>query len=1020
MLGSRHSSYSTMTTGSHPFPVRQTLTPVVLPPIDVNHDIDAIVFSTRAKRPSMLSSWQSEPDVRKRYNSVVSSTSGKENRKHCDSIASSQMHAPPPLPGTTIERPDTPTHEVITGRIDMASYSAYPPTQHFAGSPDPYGLNAFLLPPDEVYEGIDMATQIPRNSSMPDLGALYRREGMSSSASSMRSNVSSMMDNSSASPNASSINLNLTATGTGTTAARRPSPLGLQSPVRPQREALGRRRSATTHMGSYDALLSGHFGLPVEMRKRSESQVRSGKSGGGSRGLDKLKSFGKRSVENLKALAGASRPASPAPPVPALPTSARMRATPTPTSTSAFLNPTTPMSSTSRSSSGGTAMSSGSSAYSSDGLRTPLDQPPVQHRYQQPNVNVGIAGSKLADALQQAEPYTSRERKKSLAGWFDGMGMRRPTMSKAPSTSERSSGPPTPAYSAAPSPMPSTADLPALLLTPSPDNIVTPPLQSSAQLEATARRGELMRKKSIDKLRTIAQPSPHPLAMHVRRDALCNPAELAMTINTQVQGQQPVCKRVFPNSVNSHELAETISPTHVGLWPSVAVKTVLTDLDNGETVPFGDDEETDKGNEEQPRQQLRRQNTSQARGVADFVNRPPFEDRNVVYYQGESWSPVSMARPGHGIESIEHSNYMVALSQTDVQSGPWPVVPRQSISGMDDLAPSGTTAALRLSEPPSPACTAVEQHHSIAESSQAGEISITSSMDAIDLGHAHPAAATSDETAPTTLDGLARLIIHNLTELDQMEDDEEDEPLSAVSARQPRARGTPLYSPQKVQPTDSTNAKLNMRIEAEKSKKAARRAAVCEPSHQNQDSSHQEASAAEYEQQAMLPKQQQQQQTPTRPPLRSASTYHDAYDGLLESSPRRQHRPSVTRHATAPVPAPVHAHAHGPSTPRRGHKRNSSYYSSPAASPQRSPPRPQSAWGMPLGQSHYQGSRSGSSTAAYAQPHPGMYHHRQRAPSQYDSRQPSYIYSATAQPQPQPIPYMIPHASPRRGGSRIV
>ena len=79
------------------------------------------------------------------------------------------------------------------------------------------------------------------------------------------------------------------------------------------------------------------------------------------------------------------------------------------------------------------------------------------------------------------------------------------------------------------------------------------------------------------------------------------------------------------------------------------------------------------------------------RGLIDFVDRPPFEERMMVYYADDRYSPISMARPEHGVWDLDFSKYILALSEVDEPANPWPMIPRASFEGdignLDTLMP---------------------------------------------------------------------------------------------------------------------------------------------------------------------------------------------------------------------------------------------------------------------------------------------------------------------------------------------
>jgi hypothetical protein len=57
------------------------------------------------------------------------------------------------------------------------------------------------------------------------------------------------------------------------------------------------------------------------------------------------------------------------------------------------------------------------------------------------------------------------------------------------------------------------------------------------------------------------------------------------------------------------------------------------------------------------------------RGVLDFIERPPFESRNMVWYAEGLFSEVSMARKGFGIWELDFSGYILGLGMLDERGG---------------------------------------------------------------------------------------------------------------------------------------------------------------------------------------------------------------------------------------------------------------------------------------------------------------------------------------------------------------
>ena len=132
-------------------------------------------------------------------------------------------------------------------------------------------------------------------------------------------------------------------------------------------------------------------------------------------------------------------------------------------------------------------------------------------------------------------------------------------------------------------------------------------------------------------------------------------------------------------SVNAVQtVGSGLNPAQGGLWLGVAIKGLLTKLDRGEQPPTAL-----SGRKDSTPTRLRR-----PRGVLDFVDRPPFEERMLVYYGNDTFSPISMARPGYGVWDIDFSKYILAMSEVDEPPAqPWPLIPRASMGGaMDEMA----------------------------------------------------------------------------------------------------------------------------------------------------------------------------------------------------------------------------------------------------------------------------------------------------------------------------------------------
>ncbi|KAL7423450.1 hypothetical protein Q5752_001030 [Cryptotrichosporon argae] len=298
--------------------------------------------------------------------------------------------------------------------------------------------------------------------------------------------------------------------------------------------------------------------------------------------------------------------------------------------------PSTPMSTRSQS-----ASSAKSSASSDDGLRTPADEP-----------------TEIAVRLNLADVLEDAEAKRAKSGWRSWLGGKRGSRLTPSSSADT-----TPSGSTAPSPSASTVSL-----APSPSIAPSRVLPSDALRQRAAAR---VRQSSLSKLAAIRSPSPHPLALLLTRQRANLPDEVASSI--------PAGHRVFPRSVNLYQPHSDTAPPRASLRASIAIHIVVSQIDNGqwpETLP--------------PLRQPSRQATvRRPRGVRDFVDRAPFEERNVVFFANDTFSPISMARPGNAVWDLDFSRYMLALAEAEAgrrwsaSVGP---VPRISLTAnMDGL-----------------------------------------------------------------------------------------------------------------------------------------------------------------------------------------------------------------------------------------------------------------------------------------------------------------------------------------------
>jgi hypothetical protein len=161
--------------------------------------------------------------------------------------------------------------------------------------------------------------------------------------------------------------------------------------------------------------------------------------------------------------------------------------------------------------------------------------------------------------------------------------------------------------------------------------------------------------------------------MALRRQYSNLPDEVAISIQA---GQ-----KVFPLSVNIHTPDTGLHPSEGGLGTTLGVKWVMNKLDQG-----------DCPEEPLPRAKVSDINVvRRPKGVLDFVNRLPFEERMMVFYPDGVFSPISMARPGYGVWDLDFSNYIFALSKCEEEpvsrsSMAWPILPRPSLGApMQDI-----------------------------------------------------------------------------------------------------------------------------------------------------------------------------------------------------------------------------------------------------------------------------------------------------------------------------------------------
>ncbi|WVF72662.1 hypothetical protein IAT40_007480 [Kwoniella sp. CBS 6097] len=554
---------------------------------------------------------------------------------------SADVETPVTLPAfprpTSLYLPD------VTRSVPILDTSSYSPFPTFPGSNhrarDPYGLNAYLLHPDDnLWHYVD---------PMPNPNAL---------ASGQHQRSSSMDEQSSPSKTpVRAVKKQRSLSGL------RPSPLS-QPPVSGEKEddleldvkpeLLQRRRSSSL---SSSPRLSLEQEVEIVAAFKTETAVTPKTPKSGKKTLRRAFTKARKSVFGT----------SDTPPVPTLPALPEPPALLAPSmsgsSSDSTVDPTTPM--TSRSNSNYSSISSASSTSSSEGVKTPGEGVSAE---------IAITGSKLADALQEAG-----EKKNKGKGW-KWLGARKGGKLAVKGSDGSGSTTPLSDLSAASTPNSSTPDLlasgvPKVTLTPSP--AITTPRGGSPVLAPSEQFGrqhtwatEQLRRVSMRKLGQLRSPSPHPLALSLRRQNSKLPDEVAFSIQS---GQ-----RVFPMSVNSHQGAESdLVPAQGGLFLNIAISRVMQKLEAGE--------QPDGILKARPIPK-KKSTIPRPRGVLDFINRPPYEERNVVFYPDNVFSPISMARPGYGVWDLDFSPYIFALSTIDDSGSSWPAIPRASMETPSD------------------------------------------------------------------------------------------------------------------------------------------------------------------------------------------------------------------------------------------------------------------------------------------------------------------------------------------------
>ena len=499
-----------------------------------------------------------------------------------------------------ISRPTSlylPNPRTAVAILDTSSYSPFPTFPGSHRGHDPYGLNAYLSPQAvSVWSYIDPAVaevevKPDRDTANPAGGPTLGRQKSITKHRSL-------------------------------SILRRPSPLGSQPPLSTEEEGQSLSPRLKKRSNSLDTVSRLSSVQPPNKALQDFSEKTPPKA---------PRSLGRKGLRHVlhltrKNIFGLNNDHQRVSIIPAIPDAI--------TITVAAIDetfPSTPMSS--RSSSNYSAMSSASSTSSSEGIKTPSES----------LLDVGIAGAKLADALAEAGEKKSRGR--GWRGWLGGNGGNRkfkvPEYEASEAVALQSDFSST---DSSISDLPSTAAPSLLTLSLSMDS---PPARDSSLVcpsEVAYQHtwaADQLRRLSSRKISQIHQPSPHPLAMSLRRQYCNLPNEVAFSI--------PSGQKVFPTSVNSCKLPGSgLDPAQGGLWLSVAIKGIISKLDEGQQPPAG----------VLPRKDSTPTFHRRPRGMIDFIERPPFEERMLVYYADEMFSPISMARPGYGVWDIDYSKYI--------------------------------------------------------------------------------------------------------------------------------------------------------------------------------------------------------------------------------------------------------------------------------------------------------------------------------------------------------------------------
>lgn len=463
--------------------------------------------------------------------------------------------------------------------LDTSSYSPFPTFPGTLKASDPYGLNTFLLhPEDALWNYVD-----PIPDPLASTASGEEEDEGDASAKSRPQTVRKQK----------SLGL------------LRPSPLS-QPPMaadetgKPEKQ-LGRKRSLS---------MGGETRLSPTQQKEVVDSFRVTVPVTPVREKSKLKkafALGRKTGRKSE-----TTPPVLTPPVPIVPTLSLAE-------DDTVGHPVTPLST--RSSSNST-LSSASSTCSSDDIKTPAEGQPVE---------VMIEGKALANALEEK----SKKKGRSVWGWLGGRKIKGDGSQVSPRTSAKST------------PSSSTADLLTVPQSsppqPKSQTVLNFP-SNQYPVEHTYLTNQL-RASSLRKIAQLKAPSPHPFALALARQHRKLPDEVALSIQSG--------RRVFPKSVNSFTGLADLSPAQGGLRLGLAVRDVMIKLDRGEQ-PQGTI---------MARRNSRKNLVPRPKGVLDFINRPPFEQRNFVYFPDGVYSPISMARPGYGVWELDFSAYIQGLGE---------------------------------------------------------------------------------------------------------------------------------------------------------------------------------------------------------------------------------------------------------------------------------------------------------------------------------------------------------------------